>query len=219
MASVLRAETPRGWQKQRQRQHITQNATGPVLDVYERATFKIKRHNNSFLFYRAPTPVNCFLFSVHDRTRIRSKFRTVRRNVFPFPRRAKFRWFGKKREGVEICDRFWQRPRWRRKLEGDHRKKKRMPLPSRKVDRWRFFTHLARRASICIKLIGSPYWLLLFRAIGRENANEERERDKGRERQKRRKEGYARRSSLSYYTPFFDNAGKGIRNKRCAGSC
>lgn len=79
---------------------------------------------------------------------------------------------------MEICDRFWQRPRWRRKLEGDHRKKKRMPLPSRKVDRWRFFTHLARRASICIKLIGSPYWLLLFRAIGRENANEERERER-----------------------------------------
>lgn len=83
---------------------------------------------------------------------------------------------------MEICDRFWQRPRWRRKLEGDHRKKKRMPLPSRKVDRWRFFTHLARRASICIKLIGSPYWLLLFRAIGRENANEEKERERQRER-------------------------------------
>lgn len=84
LASVLRAETPRGWQKQRQRQHITQNATGPVLDVYERATFKIKRHNNSFRSYRASTPINCFLLSVHDRTRIRSKFRTVRRNVFPF---------------------------------------------------------------------------------------------------------------------------------------
>lgn len=37
----------------------------------------------------------------------------------------------------------------------------RILLSFRKVDRWRFFTHLARRASICIKLIGSPYWLLL----------------------------------------------------------
>lgn len=75
-------------------------------------------------------------------------------------------------------DRFWQRRRWRRKLASDYRKKKkRMPLASRKVDRWRFFTHLARRASICIKLIGSPYWLLLFKREGkRERRERERER-------------------------------------------
>lgn len=77
-------------------------------------------------------------------------------------------------------DRFWQRRRWRRKLASDYRKKKkRMPLASRKVDRWRFFTHLARRASICIKLIGSPYWLLLFKREGKRERRE-REREKGR---------------------------------------
>lgn len=60
-----------------------------------------------------------------------------------------------------------------------------MPLPSRKVDRWRFFTHLARRASICIKLIGSPYWLLLFKS-DREGKRRERETEKERERDRER---------------------------------
>lgn len=52
-----------------------------------------------------------------------------------------------------------EQSRWKAACE-----RKRMLLPSWKVDRWRFFTHLARRASICIKLIGSPYWLLLSRS-------------------------------------------------------
>lgn len=102
-------------------------------------------------------------------------------------------------------DRFWQRRRWRRKLASDYRKKKkRMPLASRKVDRWRFFTHLARRASICIKLIGSPYWLLLFKREGKRERRE-REREKGRNGGKKvMQEGVP---SLTT-TPFFDNAGR-----------
>lgn len=37
------------------------------------------------------------------------------------------------------------------------------------VDRWRFFTHLAQRASICIKLIGSPHWILLLVKVRQKN--------------------------------------------------
>lgn len=68
--------------------------------------------------------------------------------------------------------------------------RKRMPLLSWRVDRWRFFTHLARRASICIKLIGSPYWLPLLRskrdgdpvaAKGRRDAEDQIERAARRE--------------------------------------
>ena len=71
------------------------------------------------------------------------------------------------------------------------RKRENTSRASRKVDRWRFFTHLARRASICIKLIGSPYWLLFFKS----NRDEKREREKERtERERKREEGYARRN-------------------------
>lgn len=46
------------------------------------------------------------------------------------------------------------------------------------VDRWRFFTHLARRTSICIKLIGSPYWLLPM-LLGEGEMGREKEESRG----------------------------------------
>lgn len=47
------------------------------------------------------------------------------------------------------------------------------------VDRWRFFTHLAQRASICIKLIGPPYWILRFakERVRKRDAKKEKRKD------------------------------------------
>lgn len=80
--------------------------------------------------------------------------------------------------------------------------RKRMLLLSWRVDRWRFFTHLARRASICIKLIGSPYWLLLLRSKRDGNSvAEERtwKKRRGNERARRREDVGAR--SLRSFPP------------------
>jgi len=99
------------------------------------------------------------------------------------------------------------------KVDGRPLVKERMLLPSWKVDRWRFFTHLARRASICIKLIGSPYWLLLLASkrdgipVARKEREREREREDAREieRAPRRETRPERRSALfppSHPTPF-----------------
>lgn len=85
-----------------------------------------------------------------------------------------------------------------RKLASDG-KKKRIPPPSWKVDRWRFFTHLARRASICIKLIGSPYWLLRFKN-DREQERERKEKGCPAEKRVAKEEGVH-----PFSTPFLVN--------------
>lgn len=114
------------------------------------------------------------------------------------------------REEITRCP----RPRHRRRKEtGKQRQEKKdIPPPSGKVDRWRFFTHLARRASICIKLIGSPYWFLLLK--------NKRDRKRGRRRGTSTVErGWWRKTETSLSTPCPRRCRKGIRNKGCVGSC
>lgn len=96
-----------------------------------------------------------------------------------------------------------------RKLASD-RKKKRIPLVSRKVDRWRFFTHLARRASICIKLIGSPYWLLLFRS----NRDQKRER---REKARTTERGLCKKDCSSFFLPLSSTTWRGNKKQALCG--
>jgi hypothetical protein len=98
-----------------------------------------------------------------------------------------------------------------------------------------FHSLSSRRASICIKLIGSPYWLLPLaskrdgipvakreRERGREGGKEgEREEAAEIERAPWRETRPERRSALfppSHPTPFLGYV-RGENSRRCAGSC